>query len=149
MKAQCVSGSVRRICESRMSMNWSTEILDLIRGGWVSAGDKGVAPRLKYCPIAASQQIISPFVSASMNPNLWNDSFPRQMMKYRPNHLACKQWLFLTLQISGEVFNSKKDVVSWTCRFEDEKIICIPSLYVPHVRARIWSLSAFYIRQLL
>lgn len=46
--------SVRWICESQMSMNSSTEILDLIRGGWVNGGGKGVALCLNYCPRAAS-----------------------------------------------------------------------------------------------
>lgn len=46
--------SVRWIFESQMSMNSSTEILDLIRGGWVNGGGKGVALCLNYCPRAAS-----------------------------------------------------------------------------------------------
>lgn len=44
----------RWICESQMSMNSSSEILDLIRGGRVNGGGKGVAPCLNYCPRAAS-----------------------------------------------------------------------------------------------
>lgn len=41
--------AIRWICESHMSMNSSTEILDLIRGGWVNCGGRGVALSLSYC----------------------------------------------------------------------------------------------------
>lgn len=49
----------RWICESQMSMNSSSEILDLIRGGRVNGGGKGVAPCLSYCPRAASSSTAS------------------------------------------------------------------------------------------
>jgi len=68
-------GSGRWICESQMSMNSYIEILDLIRGGWVNGGGKGVALCVNYYPGAAS--------SASFLPS------------YREAHVMISHFIFL------------------------------------------------------
>lgn len=55
--------SAKWIWESQMSMNSSTEILDLIRGCWVNASGKGFALCVNYCPVSASS-FIPPTVAA-------------------------------------------------------------------------------------
>lgn len=94
LHSSCIDGCVsvfllpiRWICESNVSMNSSTEILDLIRGGWVNGSGKGVALCVNYCPRAASSTaFFSPSYSSTYM-DTDQSSQPSQKVHYS-NHLV-------------------------------------------------------------